>query len=300
MDLRQLTTFRTVATTLSFTRAAAALNYVQSSVTAQVQALEEELGVQLFDRLGKRVTLTDAGQSLLTYADRILNLADEAKLAVSQQGMAAGSITLTAPETLCTYRLPAVLREFRLRYPQVQLIFKPCGVAEIRRCVAEGMIDVAFLLQEPMQSSSLLVEVLRIEPLVVIAPPDHRLVSQAVVDPADLAGEPILFTELGCNYRNMFERQLIVAGVYPKTNFEFNSIEAIKQCVMNGIGIAVLPEVTAINEIAQGRLAPLRWSAPDFHVSMQMLWHKDKWMSPAISAFLNLSREVLCEMRAFG
>jgi DNA-binding transcriptional LysR family regulator len=294
MDLRQLVTFRMVATTLSFTRAAAALNYVQSNVTAQIHALEEELGIQLFDRLGKRVALTDAGQVLLDYAERILNLADEARVAVSQSTIPTGSLTVTAPETLCTYRLPVLLREFRVRYPQVQMVFKPCRVADLRRSVSDGVVDVAFLLQEPMQSTSLIVEPLIQEPLVVIAPPDHPLAARSSVSPIDLEDEPILFTELGCSYRNLFEQQLITDGVYPKANLEFNSVEAIKQCVINGMGIAVLPAVVAANDIAQGRLVALRWSEPDFQVVTQMCWHKDKWMSPALSAFLTLAREMLC------
>src|SRR2546421_3651462 len=105
MDLRQLNTFRLVATTLSFTRAAAALSYAQSSVTAQIQSLEDELGVQLFDRLGRRVALTDAGLRLLRYADRLLDLAEEARAAVADGGDPLGSLCISAPETLCIYRL---------------------------------------------------------------------------------------------------------------------------------------------------------------------------------------------------
>src|SRR6266496_4132793 len=115
MELRQLTTFRMVASTLSFSRTAMALNYVRSSVTTQIQVLEEELGVSLFDRLGKRVALTDAGKRLLLYAEKILDLAHEARSAVTAEEMPTGSLTISASDTLCTYRLPAVLRQFRTR-----------------------------------------------------------------------------------------------------------------------------------------------------------------------------------------
>src|SRR5436190_8129479 len=125
MDLRQLATFRMVATTLSFTQTAATLGYVQSSVTAQIQALETDLGVPLFDRLGKRVTLTDAGQRLLHYAEKMLDLAEEARSIVPGDTEPTGSLTISAPESLCAYRLPVVLNEFRKRYPQVRLMFLP-------------------------------------------------------------------------------------------------------------------------------------------------------------------------------
>src|SRR5690606_16915793 len=105
MELRQLRTFQRVATTLSFTRAAEELGYAQSSVTAQVRSLEDELSVRLFDRLGRQVSLTDAGQRLLEYATRLLNLAEEARLAVTESGEPSGQLVVAAPETLSSYRL---------------------------------------------------------------------------------------------------------------------------------------------------------------------------------------------------
>ena len=102
MEIRQLITFRAVAQTLSFSRAATQLNYAQSTVSAQIQGLEEELGVALFDRLGKSVALTDAGQRLLGYAEKMLNLADEALAVVSNADIQTGPLTISAPETLCT------------------------------------------------------------------------------------------------------------------------------------------------------------------------------------------------------
>lgn len=292
MELRQLATFRLLATTLSFTRTANALGYVQSSVTAQIQALEEELGVPLFDRLGKRVALTDAGQQFLGYAERLLALAEEARAAVTG-AQVAGSLTISAPETLCTYRLPALLQQFRARYPQVRLTFRPGPVGELRRRISEGLVDVAFLLDAPLHAAGLQVEPLVTELLCVVAPPDHPLAGAPCVQPADLAGEAILLTEVGCTYREMFTRSLAAAGVYPTTTLEFSSIEAIKQCVMAGMGITVLPAVAVAAETEQGRLVALRWAAPNFQMVTQMVWHKDKWLSPALQALLNLSREVL-------
>src|SRR5215216_4831156 len=128
MDLRQLKTFQTVAETLSFTRAAELLDYAQSSVTAQVRSLEDELGVRLFDRLGRRVRLTDSGDRLLEYAAKILNLADEARLAVSDSSEPSGQLIVAAPETLSTYRLPPLLKQYRALFPRVQLIMRSPSV----------------------------------------------------------------------------------------------------------------------------------------------------------------------------
>jgi DNA-binding transcriptional LysR family regulator len=293
MELRQLTTFRMVATTLSFTRTAAALNYVQSSVTAQIQALEEELGVRLFDRLGKRVVLTDAGERLLTYAEKILALSEEARLAVSDTDEPVGTLTISATDTLCAYRLPALLQQFRLSYPHVRLEFRPISFSQIRQSVAEGEIDIGFEMEESMAATGLMIEPLIREPLVLIAPPEHRLVQLECVGPANLEGESMLLTEAGCSYRNMFQRALAREGIRPASVVEFNSVEAIKQCVMVGMGVTVLPKVTVESEIAQGRLVDLAWDMPDFYILTHMIWHKEKWLSPALQAFLKMARETL-------
>ena len=121
MELRQLETFRAVARELSFSRAAAGLGYVQSSVSAQVAALERELGVPLFDRLGRRIALTEAGAVMLDYAERLLGLAREAGEAVADAGVGrgeiSGSLSVSAPETLLTYRLPGLLTAFHEAIP---------------------------------------------------------------------------------------------------------------------------------------------------------------------------------------
>lgn len=293
MELRQLVTFRMIATTLSFSQTALALNYVQSSVTAQIQALEEELGVRLFDRLGKHIAVTDAGKRFLPYAEKILDLAEEAHHVVLDGVIPSGTLTISAPETLCIYRLPTLLRQFRDRYPKVRLIFRPYPFADLRRSVSEGIVDVAFMIDEPIHSTALIIEQLITEPLLLLVAADHQLIHLPTVTAQDLEGEPFLLTEAGCSYRVFLERALNREGVHPTTNLEFSSVEAIKQCVMASMGIAFLPEITVAHEIAQGRLAALNWRSHHFQVNTQVLWHKDKWRSPALNAFLEVTREVL-------
>jgi DNA-binding transcriptional LysR family regulator len=217
MDLRQLRTFRMVAATGNFTQAAMALNYAQSSVTAQIQALEADLGAPLFDRRPRRVLLTEAGKRLLGSSDRLLALADQARASVAGLASPVETLTLSAPDTLCTYRLPAVFREFRKRCPQVRLIFRPTAFTNHRAWVSEGLLDLAFVLEEPIKGGVLQVEALAREPLALVAPPEHPLALKAKVVTEDLAGQALLFNELGCSYRNRFEHALIAAGVYPAT-----------------------------------------------------------------------------------
>ncbi|WP_026963131.1 LysR family transcriptional regulator [Alicyclobacillus herbarius] len=294
MELKQLMLFRVAAQELNFTRTAEILNYAQSTVTAQIQSLESELGVALFERLGKRVILTEYGRRFKTYADQILALSDEAKNVVGGQGEPNGTLVICAQETQCTYRLPLLLKEFQTRHPNVQLMFRP-GVPddEIRVLLSNGELDVAFLLEPPVTSNSLIVEPLCPEPIVLVCQPGHVLSTLPEVKPSDLVGQTVLLIEDGCHYRRAFEEALNSAEVRPSNRLELGSVEAIKRCVMEGIGLAVLPEVAVAEEVNEGRLAVLPWTGCDFSIVTQLAWHKDKWMSPALKAFIDLAREVL-------
>src|SRR5918993_1577938 len=182
VELRQVATFRAVAEELSFSRAAVKLGYVQSSVSAQVAALEKELEVPLFDRLGRRIALTDAGEVMLAYSQRLLALAEETREAVADarasSGEVTGSLTVSAPETLLTYRLPALLALFHERHPRVRISVRPSAVGRLvgsaRKAVEEGRVDIAFVLDAPLGGqgcrAGLAVETLIGEEVSVIAP----------------------------------------------------------------------------------------------------------------------------------
>jgi DNA-binding transcriptional LysR family regulator len=291
LELRHLTTFRTVAETGSFTRAAERLGYVQSNVTAHIRALEDELSVVLFDRLGRRVQLTSAGQRLLDYAGRLLALADEAQAAVAED--VGSQVQISSSDTLCAYRLPAVLRLVRAELPQARVVFRPMSSLLLRQHVLQGELDVAFTLEPVHETPGLQVEPLAIEEIVFVAPPEHPLASSAAVQSTDLAGVPMLLTEAGCAYRVRFEQVMLAANTPLHEVMEFNSVEAIKQCVMAGMGVAVLPRVTVADEVARGELAQLAWVGPDLNMTTQMIWNAKRWCSPTLTAFLALARRVL-------
>ncbi len=300
MELRQLKTFCTLVETHSFTKTAEALHYAQSSVTAQIQALEKEFQVALFDRLGKRVVLTEAGQRFLWYAQQVLQLTEEAQSVVPGSNEPSGTLTIGVPETLCTYRLPAILQRFRTRFPHVNLCIQPAFSLQreaLRRMMGEGQLDVTFLLKPQTQIDGLVIEPLIHEPFQFIAPPDHPLTHLSRMTPADIQGATILVTDmLQEEYHSLFQSERILAG--QSALLSFNSTEAIKQCVLAGIGIGVVPKVSIISEVAQGQLIPLNWVGPELAFVTQVAWHKDKRLSPAFQAFLQVTREVLASSSA--
>ena len=293
MELRQLITFRTVASTLNFTRAAEVLGYVPSNVTMQIKALEDELGVRLFDRLGKQLVLTAAGKRFLTHIQGVLNKLDEARSVVHDNEVLSGTLTISANEVICAYRLPTVFQRFRSQHPGVRLIFRSVPNQELKQTLFEGTADVVFMLDEPIRSSGLAVEPLVEETFRLFAAPDHPLAKRTELQLEDFHGEVFLTNEKGCPYRTMFDRSFEKEGIDSITYLEFQSAEAIKQCAISGIGIAFLPEIVAEAEAERGKLVALPWQIPDLHVYSQMSWHKDKWLSPIMLSFIEAAREVL-------
>jgi DNA-binding transcriptional LysR family regulator len=294
-ELRQLRTFQAVAARQSVTHAATALGYAQSSVTAQIQALEEDVGVPLFDRIGRRVELTKAGKVMVSYADRILALADEARAVVGNDRKPSGALTIGAPETLLTHRLPAVISKFQKRYPQVQI-----SVIAIENCEVHAgqlklssSIDIAFMLDQQFMSGSLVVECLSAEDVLVLVSPGHRLASVNRLNADMLKDEQVLLTERSCGYRVLFERAVSEAGAALSRTLALPSIEAIKRCAAAGMGVAVLPRIAVDRELGQHQLVPLSWPRDTLRVYSQMIRHSEKWQSSAQVAFWELAKNML-------
>ncbi|MFC7392945.1 LysR family transcriptional regulator [Scopulibacillus cellulosilyticus] len=292
MEIKQLITFKTAAENLNFTQTAKLLNFAQSSVTAQIKALESELGNPLFERLGKRLVLTEAGRKFKIYADKMIMLNNEAKSAVSGKET-TGTLIIGAQESQCTYRLPPILKEFKNQHPNVKLIFKPAHSDEkAREQLLEGLLDLAFIMDISKPANALKIEPLIQEEILMVASPDHPLLAKTEISLKDLEHETLLLTETGCSYRTVFEESFQSAGVYPLNKFEFVSIEAIKQCVIAGLGIAILPKMVVEDDIKKGSIQELAWKNFKSPIFTQIAWHKDKWMTPPFQAFIELTRKI--------
>lgn len=286
MESRHLFTFLVVVEVGSFTRAAQKLDYAQSSITAQIQALEAELGLPLFDRISKKIVLTDAGRRLLPYAQEISKMHSLAKDALHSGDEVGGSLRIGAPESLAAFRLPGIIKDYRERCPKVKILLKPGACWELTDLVRSGELDLAFLLQPETEDKDVHKETLIHEEMALVAPVDHSLAKLEQVEPFHLKEETILHTESGCTYRTLFERYLNNHGVYPDPNLEFWSVEAIKQCVMAGLGISFLPRVTVEKELTEGKLVKLNWNDEAQRVATQIAYHNKKWKSPALAEFL--------------
>ncbi len=295
MELRELRTFQKVATLLSFNRAAEVLHYAQSTVSAQIKTLEDELGVPLFDRLGRQIVLTDAGEKLLQYSRRLLAIHEETYAEVRGQRELRGSLTVRIPQTIATYYLPPVLVKFQSCYPRVRFEFSSCTVPTLVQELSAGTIDLAFLMTESVQSANLQTEVLGFEQLVLVAHPQNPLVKKSLTSFKDLDGQVLVYPRTDCDYPARFRKMLLDERTKLTTTIEFNSVEAVKRCIMAGLGVSLLPRIAVWREVEAGELSLLQLPEELLEVAIIMVWHKDKWMSPTLMAFLATVKEGMKE-----
>jgi DNA-binding transcriptional LysR family regulator len=286
MEIRQLEIFLALAEELHFTRAAERVHCAQSNVTNRIRALEDELGTPLFNRLAKRVTLTDSGKRILPYVEKVLSTIEDARRVARPNSTPAGTLLVGASESMLTYRLPEVLSHFRKRYPEVELRFRPYLHERLLHSIESGTLDVAICMVDTVEDERLKSLRLRSERLVFIVGPSDPLSTKRRSRPQDLSGQTFLVTEVGCAYRKQLNQLLSRMDIQPAAIIEFSSVEAIKQCVSLGMGVALLPEIVVAEHFARNRLKALRWSGVETHVATYVVWHKDKWISPTLSAFI--------------
>jgi DNA-binding transcriptional LysR family regulator len=293
MELRQLKTFRTIATLHSFNQAAKVLDYAQSTVSEQIKALENDLNVRLFKRAGRQVALTEAGEVLLQYAQKMLDIEEEIRSEVGDREEVHGSLSIRIPETVSIYYLPSLLKKFHQLFPKVGFSFNNCSYFSLQEELRSGIINLAFLITDTFQTADLEIERLLSLPLVMVTYPDHPLTSKQNVSFNDIKKETILVPTADCSYIMMLEKTLTQEKVRLENVLQFNSIEAIKKCVTVGTGLTVLPEIATQEEIAKGSLVVLPWAGGPIYANLLMIWQKNKWLSPILQAFMDTTRQFL-------
>jgi DNA-binding transcriptional LysR family regulator len=289
MELHQLEAFEAVVAHGSFTRAAEALHLTQPAVTRQIASLERELRTRLFDRLGRTVQMTAAGEALHRYAVQIVRLSQEAHHAVADiEAGASGRLAVGASNTLATYVLPPLLRRFREAHPRVEIAVHTGISAQVVEMVRRNEADIGLVTAE-VSDAALQVTALADYATCVVVPPAHALAVLTEVSAAELAGHPLILMEAGTNLRTYVDRLLNTAGVAEQVALELDNVEAIKRMIEAELGISLLPEVAVQAEVAAGRLValPLR-DVPRAHRRIALIHRRDKYLSASIRAFSRL------------
>ncbi|MEK3866159.1 LysR family transcriptional regulator [Paenibacillus odorifer] len=286
MDLTYLRTFREVAKRQSFTRAAEELGYAQSSVTMQIQKIEKEYGVPLIERHGRQLRLTPPGEELLKLFVEILDLYDRSKETIAQQ--IGGTITIGTIDSLAAFYLPPYLQQLRTKFPKLDIHLQTMQEANLLAKIKDGEVDLGLMLDRTTADSILERTIVRDEPLVLIAPIHHPLAQMDTVTLHDLNNCELIVSEESCIYRSLFENLLKEHGIIFRIGFELSNLEAIKRCVMNGLGIALLPKIVAEEEIERGSLAELSFIHPEIHFDLQLLMHPKKWKSQPLQFLIQM------------
>ncbi len=257
MNLQQLRTFRVVAQQRSYSRAAQLLYLSQPGVSLQVRALEQSIGMPLFERSGRQMRLTEAGAALLEYADRILSLVDESQQALEELGNARrGIVRVAASTTAGIYIVPRALGGFHRQNPGVRLTLDVVNRFTVADRLLRDEVDVAVmgLIED---AHDLQVEPFLPNELVVIASPRHPLARRKRIAIADLANETLLLREQGSGTRTDIERMFAKGQLVMRLGMELRSSGAIKQAVAADLGIAIIPLHAIELELLAKRLVTL-------------------------------------------
>jgi DNA-binding transcriptional LysR family regulator len=290
MNLNHLTIFHAVAQAGSMTQGAELLDISQPAVSKQVRQLERALGVHLFDRIGRRVHLSDAGEVLANYARLLFALEHEAEEAMADvRAVGRGKLVIGASTTIGTYLLPSVLAEFWRRHPNVELFVEIGNTAQVHRRLIGHELDIGLtegLVDEPELDA----EVFHRDELVVIASPSHRLAGKRRVPPTALQEEPFVLREEGSGTRAVEERALAQLKLPLRVAMALGSTEAIKRVVAEGVGLAIVSRMAVRTECAAGTLAVLRVAGLRLQRPLHVVRRRGRRDGPALRAFCGVLR----------
>jgi len=279
MQLHHLRYFEAVARHGHVTRAAHELHIAQPSLSKQIQALEAELGVVLFDRVGRRVELTEAGRLLLPYARRVLREVADARRALQQWGsLEHGQVAIGAPPTVGAHVLPRALAAFHQRYPAIELRLLEMGAARLAVLLEEGAIDLAVIsVPFPGLASAELFS----EELVVAVAQDHPLAQQRTIRSAELAEEQFILFPEGYELRSRTLEFCRAAGFEPQVALDGGETDTVMRLVAAGLGVALAPRL-ALEGVAG--IVGLRVADVELERTLRLIWHPERSRSPAAEA----------------
>ena len=289
---RRLQVFHTVARLLSFTKAAETLHMTQPAVTFQVRQLEEHFNTRLFDRTHNRISLTEAGKRVFEYSDRIFEHYAEMESAVREMtGDVSGVLMIGASTTIAEYLLPALLGDFKKKYPDVNVQLKVSNSDGIVHMVENNVIDLG-VVESPVMNKNLVVEVCRVDQLVAVVTPGHPLADRTSVSIGDLLEHPYICREEGSGTREVIAEYMTQQGVNAgqvHLTMELGSPESIKGAVEAGMGVSIISLATVQKELKLGTLVALTME-PSLERPFSFVHQKQKFRHRAMDELLEFAR----------
>lgn len=287
MDLRSLNIFIEAAELGSFTRTGEKLGYSQPTISFQIKLLEKELGVQLFDRIGHTVSLTDAGRDLLPYAQSICHLSDEMVLGTASRQEPKGLLRLGAPDSLCGPLIAGHFRQFSSTYPQICLEISTGDTGQLLDFLDHNLVDMICTIDDRVYDTNYVIASEEEIQVHFVASPDHSLASQAQVPLEELVRFPFLLTERGMSYRRMMDEKLARNSVQLRPILETGRADLICALAEENAGIAFLPDYVTEDSVRAGRLVRLNVPQCQIVVWKQLLYRREKWVSLQMRAMID-------------
>lgn len=294
MELRNLITFLKIVETGSFSKAAEQLRYSQSTVTVQIQQLEEELNVQLFDRIGKKIYVTEKGRELETHAQKMIDLSQKIASIGGEELELQGTLRIAALDSLLTASLPSILREFHSRYPKVDIIVKTAdNVFDAERQLSQNEVDLAIVTHDKRSTKHFAKTILKETRFVFAAAPTHPLAQKQTVTLAEIAENDVIITNQQFYFSDMSNEDTKKTLEYIiKPRFDIWNPLGAMELAKQDCGIAFLPYYLIQDAVKKGELCVLNVPELNFTVWLQMLHHEQKAITPQMTAFCKLIKEI--------
>ena len=300
MELRQLATFIRVAQFKSFSRAAESLGYSQSAVTVQIRQLEQELGMPLFDRIGKNVYLTDFGRSLVPYARSAVAAVAAVENFGKSDAVLGGAIRIGITDSLFELLMKPLLPAYHARFPKVRVELLVDTTVNLTQFLQQGSIDAMCVIDDPLPSAQWHIWQQTEVPVVLAASPAHPLASRKRVTLRELSGSELIMMEKDAPYNRRFESLLAQHQVECEPFLRLPSASAARDLLLGGAYLSLLPWYTVRADVEAGRLKLLSVPAWELTQSVQMVLHRSKVVTPQIDGFLSELRSALTGVLVSG
>ena len=293
MEFREISTFLQVAKFKSFSRAAEQLGYTQAAVTIQIKNLENELGVHLFDRIGKQTLLTHQGRIFYNYASNITREISQAKDALSNPDELTGKLCLGTIESVCASVFPVLLREYHRRYPKVIIKIVTDSPEILLHMMDKNTLDIVYFLDKPVYNTKWVKVLEKPEEVFFVSSSENPLSKRRELNLDEVICQPFISTEKDASYRLLLEESLAEKGYELHPFLETGNTEFIINQLRHNLGVSFLPGFIVKKDLDEGRLS--RLDVRDFHLQVcrQIVYHKDKWVTREMKAFLELAQDFL-------
>lgn len=291
MELRELKTFVTAAECMNFSRAAEKLGYTQSSVTLQIQHLEKELSVKLFERIGKRIYLTDKGSLLLKRSQGLIREMESLSLDLQEDNGQSETIRIGLSESLLSYGFSDIIHQFQQKYPHVKLLLKT-GIRDLlSRQMLQGELDFAFIIDQNVMDLDWDGKIITSVNAHFVASPSHPLFQKRGLSVRDLLDQRLVMTEHNYGYTLALLQILAKEGIELPIHLETGNTDLILSLLQKEPCISFLPEYVIREDLKTRHLALL--PLPQYSVTayLQIYYHKNKYLTPAMSTLIRMISE---------